>query len=62
MFIASHFNPSFAPFVSLVFTAKVSGYDLIRVRENAESVAFFDGGTAEWSKFTALFDGLLMLS
>jgi len=34
-------------------------YDLIRVRENAESVAFFEGGTAEWSKFTALFDGLL---
>lgn len=34
-------------------------YDLIRVRENAESVAFFEGGTAEWSKFTTLFDGLL---
>ena len=43
-------------------SAAISGYDLIRVRENAESVAFFEGGTAEWSKFTALFDGLLMLS
>lgn len=43
-------------------TACASGYDLIRVRENAESVAFFQGGTAEWSKFQALFDELLMPS
>ena len=35
------------------------GYDLIRVRENAESVAFFEGGEAEWSKFNTLFSGLL---
>ncbi|CAK9006045.1 Uncharacterized ABC transporter ATP-binding protein sll0182 [Durusdinium trenchii] len=34
-------------------------YDLIRVRENAESVAFFEGGTAEWSKFSTLFNDLL---
>ncbi|CAJ1351673.1 unnamed protein product [Effrenium voratum] len=34
-------------------------YDLIRVRENAESVAFFEGGTAEWSKFNGLFNNLL---
>eukprot|EP00439_Symbiodinium_sp_Y106_P080985 s101_g19.t2 len=34
-------------------------YDLIRVRENAESVAFFEGGEAEWSKFNTLFTGLL---
>lgn len=38
-----------------------SGYDLIRVRENAESVAFFEGGTAEWSKFSTLFNDLLPL-
>ncbi|CAJ1352702.1 unnamed protein product [Effrenium voratum] len=34
-------------------------YKLIRVRENAESIAFFDGGEAEWSKFKTSFDSLL---
>ena len=29
------------------------------MRENAESVAFFEGGEAEWSKFNTLFSSLL---
>ena len=32
---------------------------LIRVRENAESVAFFHGGEAEWTRFDAAFSSLL---
>ncbi|CAE8619571.1 unnamed protein product [Polarella glacialis] len=34
-------------------------YGLIRVRENAESVAFFRGGEAEWSNFSDHFTSLL---
>ncbi|CAE7449435.1 ABCC2 [Symbiodinium sp. CCMP2456] len=34
-------------------------YKLIRVRENAESIAFFEGGEAELSKFNAAFTTLL---
>lgn len=34
-------------------------YKLIRVRENAESIAFFEGGAAEWSKFNGAFQELL---
>lgn len=34
-------------------------YNLIRVRENAESVAFFRGGPAEWDHFVELFNGLI---
>lgn len=34
-------------------------YCLIRVRENAESIAFFRGGGAEWARFKDLFDELL---
>eukprot|EP00435_Cladocopium_sp_Y103_P025950 s1408_g6.t1 len=34
-------------------------YKLIRVRENAESIAFFEGGAAEWSKFDGAFGELL---
>mmetsp|Transcript_600 Transcript_600/g.1856 ORF Transcript_600/g.1856 Transcript_600/m.1856 type:complete len:646 (-) Transcript_600:46-1983(-) len=34
-------------------------YLLIRVRENAESIAFFRGGLMEWHKFEALFATLV---
>jgi len=34
-------------------------YGLIRVRENAESIAFFKGGQAEWSNFSDLFAALM---
>ena len=34
-------------------------YKLIRARENAESIAFFEGGEAELSKFNAAFTTLL---
>jgi len=33
-------------------------YSLIRVRENAESVAFFRGGPTEWTKFQLMFSTL----
>eukprot|EP00928_Gymnodinium_smaydae_P032149 TRINITY_DN23357_c0_g2_i1.p1 TRINITY_DN23357_c0_g2~~TRINITY_DN23357_c0_g2_i1.p1 ORF type:complete len:668 (-),score=117.83 TRINITY_DN23357_c0_g2_i1:208-2211(-) len=34
-------------------------YNLIRVRENAESIAFFRGGHAEWASFNEMFSSLL---
>mmetsp|Transcript_35944 Transcript_35944/g.101193 ORF Transcript_35944/g.101193 Transcript_35944/m.101193 type:complete len:657 (-) Transcript_35944:175-2145(-) len=34
-------------------------YSLIRVRENAESIAFFGGGGSEWSRFGVSYKALL---
>jgi vitamin B12/bleomycin/antimicrobial peptide transport system ATP-binding/permease protein len=34
-------------------------YGLIRTRENAESIAFFNGGGAEWDRFKMFFDVLV---
>lgn len=54
----------FGPFISSVQLQTIKQeaglrYSLIRTRENAESIAFFRGGPAEWEQFMFLFKGLL---